>query len=143
MNLYFDSAYVATCYVNEPDSTPIRRVARDADQLCSSIWCLPEVACVFHRHVRETSLSVEQAGRLQKAFRLDRENGVWHVLPVTEDLLRRVEALVPKLPSSLLVRAGDAVHLVSARDAGFHDIWSNDRRLLAAAPYFDLKGRTA
>ena len=142
MNLYFDSAYVAKCYVNEPDSTPVRRVARDADQLCSSIWCLPEVACVFHRHVREKSLSVEQAGRLQRAFRLDRENSVWQLLPVTEDLLRRIEALVPKLPSSLLLRAGDAVHLVSARDAGFQDIWSNDRRLLAAAPHFDLKGRT-
>ena len=66
MSLYFDSAYVAKCYVNEPDSAPVRRVARDADQLCSSIWCVAEVACVLQRHVREKSLSVEQAGRLRR-----------------------------------------------------------------------------
>ena len=52
MNLYLDSAYVAKCYVNEPDSTAVRRLVRGAERLYSSIWCLAEVGCVLHRHVR-------------------------------------------------------------------------------------------
>jgi hypothetical protein len=31
---------------------------------------------------------------------------------------------------------------VSARDAGFSEIWSNDRHLLAAARHFGLRGRS-
>ena len=78
----------------EPDAAAVRRLARSADRLHSSIWCLAEVACVFHRHVREKSLTHEQAAQLQKAFQLDVEKRVWELLPVTEALLHRVETLV-------------------------------------------------
>jgi predicted nucleic acid-binding protein len=39
------------------------------------------------------------------------------------------------------LRAGDAIHIVSAVEAGFNEIWTNDRHLLAAAAHFGLKGR--
>lgn len=46
------------------------------------------------------------------------------------------------LPATAYLRAADAVHLVSALEAGFTEIWSNDRHLLAAAAYFGLQGRS-
>jgi predicted nucleic acid-binding protein len=38
----------------------------------------------------------------------------------------------------LFLLAGDAIHLAAAREAGFAEIWSNDRRLIQAAPAFGL-----
>ena len=80
--------------------------------------------------------------QLRQAFFEDIENGVWDLLPVSDGLLRKVDLAVRSLPAQTYVRAGDAIHLVSARDTGFSEIWSNDRRLLAAAPQFGLTGRS-
>jgi len=32
--------------------------------------------------------------------------------------------------------------LVTAADSGFREVWTNDRHMLAAAPYFELAGRS-
>lgn len=141
MSLYFDSAYVAKCYVNEADSGDVRRLAQD-QELHSSAWCLAELACVLHRHFREGSLSRREASKAQELFRGHVEEGRWTLLPVSISLLRDVESAMERLPPDVFLRAGDAVHLVSAREAGFTEIWSNDRRLLAAARHFGLKGRS-
>jgi predicted nucleic acid-binding protein len=64
------------------------------------------------------------------------------LLPVTNLILRRVELLTRTLATSIFLRAGDAIHIVSAVEAGFHEIWTNDRHLLAAAAHFGLQGRS-
>jgi predicted nucleic acid-binding protein len=38
--------------------------------------------------------------------------------------------------------AADALHLIIAQSQSEAEVWTNDRRLLAAAPYFGLAGRT-
>jgi predicted nucleic acid-binding protein len=50
---------------------------------------------------------------------------------------------VATLPPAVFLRAGDAVQLVSALEAGEPEVWTNDRRMLAAAPHFGLVGRSA
>ena len=142
MSLYLDTAYIAKCYLNEPDALRVRRVVREADQLVSSALCLPEMACLFHRRVREGALLSGEAGELERSFRADVDKGVWSLLPVSEVLLRSVATRMRKLPRETLLRAGDAIHLVTAQEGGFSEIWSNDRRLLAAAPFFNLEGRS-
>ena len=57
MKLYFDTAYVAKCYLNEPDRAAVRKLARKADTLYSSSLCSAEFACVLRRHLREGSLT--------------------------------------------------------------------------------------
>ena len=143
MSVYLDSAYVAKCYVEESDSVRVRKLARREEEIHSSAWCLAEVSCTLHRHVREGSLTIEQASKLAVVFRADVDNGVWFLLPVSEALLRKVGVAMQSLPADVYVRVGDAVHLVSARDGGFTEIWTNDRHLLNAAPHFGLRGRTA
>jgi predicted nucleic acid-binding protein len=142
VSLYLDSAYIAKCYVDEPDSGKVRRLVRAERELHSSAWCLAEVACTLRRHVREGSLTAEQASQLAAMFRADVDAGVWLLLPVSEALLGSVEVAVRNLAGGVFLRAGDAVHLVSARQAGFSEIWSNDRRFLKAAPHFGLRGRS-
>lgn len=140
--MYLDSAYLAKYYVNERDSVAVRHAIRSASSRVSSIWAIAEVTCVFHRHVREGSISATHAHTLLHRFLGHIEDGTWKVAPVTDTLLRRVSFLVARLPAGVFLRAGDAVHLTTAADEGEAEIWTNDRHLLAAAPYFGLNGRT-
>jgi predicted nucleic acid-binding protein len=140
--MYFDTAYLAKCYLNEVDARAVRKLASSATGLYSSSWCIPEFACVLHRHIRESRLSQDQARHIRDIFREDVRNGVWSLLPLTEHFLSRVDATVTELPASVHMRAGDAIHLAAAKDAGFDEIWSNDRLLLKAAPSFGLLGKS-
>jgi predicted nucleic acid-binding protein len=140
--MYLDSAYIAKFYVNEPDAGRVRTLIAGADSLVSSAWCLSEVACVLHRHLREGWLNAAQARALAEAFRDHVDAGFWNLIPVSDRLLRRMTLLVGSVPRNIYIRAGDAVHLASAQDLGEPEIWTNDRHLLAAAPHFGLRGRS-
>ena len=142
MRLYFDTAYVAKCYLNETDAKAVRKLATRADGLYSSAWCIPELACVFQRQLRESRLSKSRVAQSRSLFLQDVGNGVWSLLPLSDSFLHRVQTLVADLPSSLYLRAGDAIHLAAAQGAGFSEIWSSDRRLLGAAAAFGLTGRS-
>ena len=140
--MYLDSAYIAKFYVNERDSGPVRELIGAAESLVSSAWSLGEVTCVFHRHMREGNLSSSQCHELAQAFLKHVEEGVWTLIPASEPLLKRMSALVSVAPREVYLRAGDAVHLTTARDLGEREIWTNDRHMLAAAPHFGLKPRS-
>jgi len=141
--MYLDSAYIAKFYVNEPDADRVRALIRQADSLVSSAWCLNEVACVMHRHMREGWLSPAQSRALTNAFLKHVDAGFWFLAPLTGRLLRRASLLVSAAPRNVYLRAGDAAHLTTAQDLGEQEIWTNDRHLLAAAPHFGLLGRSA
>jgi len=140
--MYLDSAYIAKFYVNESDSPAVRRLIAQANRLVSSAWAIGEVACVFHRHMRQGSLNSRQFRELLKAFLDHVDAGVWTMIPVSGPLLRRMATLVRSAPAGIFLRAGDAVHLATARDLGESEIWTNDRRMLAAAEHFHLEGRS-
>jgi predicted nucleic acid-binding protein len=141
--MYLDSAYVAKYYVNEPDATRVRKLIESADSLISSAWSMAEVSCVFHRYLRQGDLSAKQFQMLSREFRAHVDSELWTLVPVTASLIRRVTSLVATLPPAVFLRAGDAVQLVSALEAGEPDVWTNDRHMLAAAPHFGLVGRSA
>jgi predicted nucleic acid-binding protein len=142
LKLYFDTAYVAKCYLNETDSDEVRKLAYGSSGLCSSSWSIPEMACVFQRQIREFKVPTGQIIRAREFFLQDIQSGIWSLLPLSEHFLFRVSSLVSALSPSQYLRAGDAVHLVTAQEAGFTEIWSNDRRLLKAAPAFGLTGKS-
>ncbi len=142
MKLYFDTAYVAKCYLNEPDHRAVRRLARRADGLFSSSLCLAEFACILHRHVCQATLAEKDAAALRAFFLEDVRNNVWELIPVTSLLLHQVESRVSRLAARVFLRAGDAIHLVSASGAGFTELWTSDRRLLEACEHFGLAGRS-
>ena len=141
--MYLDSAYLAKYYLNEPDSVAVRAAIGRAQVRVSSIWVIPEMTCIFHRHVREGVLSATHARSLLDTFLQHVDHGIWNVVPVTDALLRRCSTIVSALPSGVFLRAGDAVHLTTASALGEHEVWTNDRHLLAAAPHFGLMGRSA
>ena len=141
--MYIDSAYIAKFYLNETDSAPVREAIAAAGSRVTSAWAVAEVTCTFHRKVREKMLADWQARELIEAFREHVQAELWTLVPVTERLLLNLAAQMKSLPQNAFVRAGDAMHLVTASDLGETEIWTNDRHLLAAAPYFGLTGRSA
>ncbi len=141
--MYLDSAYIAKCYLNEPDAKSVRTLVAGRLGLTSSAWCLAEMACIFQRHVREGSLTRAQGMRLRKLFQGDATSGIWNLVPVSGSVLEEVGHRIARLRPDVYLRAGDAVHLVTAKEAGFHEVWTNDRHMLAAAAHFGLAGRSA
>jgi predicted nucleic acid-binding protein len=142
MILYCDSAYLAKCYLEDPDSGPVRELVWQADAVYSSALCIAEVSCALHRSVREKRVTRGEASQLRTTFFSDVALGIVRMIPVTETVLRAVESTVATLPTALFLRAGDAVHLASARHEGFSELWSNDRHMLKAAPHFGITGRS-
>jgi predicted nucleic acid-binding protein len=142
LRLYFDTAYLAKCYWNEPDGRMVRELAQQAEGLYSSSICIAEMACLAHRKVREGPVTEAEAAIRRDLFLDDLSSGVIIATPVTERLLRRVEMVTRALPSTCYLRTFDALHLVTAADTGFVEIWTNDRHMLAAAPHFGLRGRS-
>jgi predicted nucleic acid-binding protein len=92
--------------------------------------------------VREGAISPREALVQRDLFLEDVEEGVWELLPVSDTLLREVERFTRTLPSECFLRAGDAIHLVTAMGAGFRELWTNDRHLKAAAVLSGLTGRS-
>jgi predicted nucleic acid-binding protein len=100
------------------------------------------MACLAHRKVREGPTTPADAVVRRDLFLDDLSNGVITAIPVTERLLRRVEAVTCALPRACYLRTFDALHLVTAADSGFTEIWTNDRHMLAAASHFGVAGRS-
>ena len=73
-------------------------------------------------------------------FEEDEAAGVWYWILVTSTLLRRACDRVRALRRQTFLRAGDAVHLVTASEHGYREIYTNDRHMLASARHFDLVG---
>src|ERR1019366_5658855 len=142
LRLYFDTAYLGKCYWNEPDGRSVWALARRSDGLSSSAICVAEMACLAHRKVREGPTTPADAVVRRDLFLDDLSNGVITAIPVTERILRRVEAVTRALPRPCSPLACSALHLVPATGSGLSEIWTNDRHMLASAPPFGLSGRS-
>ena len=138
--IYFDAAYIAKCYLNEPGADRVREVAYAADGLVSCELARLEFASILKRHVREGHLTRREVTAILKEFQEDEQNGVWQWLSVTSQLLEKTRAAVLKLPSTVFLRSGDALHLASAEEHGFGEVYTNDRHMLKAARHFHVTG---
>lgn len=140
--MYFDTSYIAKFYFNEPESARVRALVLRADALFSSFLAFAEFHAVLHRRLREGICSSNDARDLGARFSAHLKEGLWTLIPVNDALLRRTSALIMAAPRDVFIRTADAVHLTTARDLEDREVWTNDRHMLAAAPYFGLTGRS-
>lgn len=138
--IYFDAAYIAKCYLNEPGADQVREVAYAANGLASCELARLEFASILRRHARERHITRREMSAIVKEFEADEKTGVWRWHGVTPDLLEKARTAVLKLPDTVFVRAGDALHLTCAAEQNFQQVYTNDRHMLQAAPYFHLTG---
>lgn len=137
--IYFDTSYVAKCYLNETGSSAVRRLAQSEPALACSVYGHIEVASTFLRNLREGLLTEAHFKVVMRQFESDDRNGVWIWLPLTADLCRKAADRIKALPAATFIRAGDALHLTSAAENGLTEIYSSDRHLQTAASLFGLK----
>lgn len=138
--IYFDAAYIAKCYLNEPGADRVRQLAYGADGLGSCELARLEFASIVKRHLRERHVTRREATAVLKDFERDESDGVWHWFAVTSALVEKARDAVLLLPGRVFVRAGDALHLACAQEQGFTDVYTNDRHMLQAAKLFHLTG---
>jgi len=138
--IYFDAAYVAKCYLNEPGADQVREAAYAADGLASCELAKLELASILKRHVRERHVSRQEMRAILKDFEEDEQNGVWQWFGVTSGLLERARKAVLDIPGTVFLRAGDALHLACAEEHGFREVYTNDPHMLRAARHFHLTG---
>lgn len=79
---------------------------------------------------------------ISASFEQDVALGLWNLIPLTDVLLRATGSSLLNAPTQLFLRAGDSIHLTTARHAGEREIWTSDRHMLAAAKHFGLTGRS-
>ena len=137
--IYFDTSYVAKCYLNETGSSAVRQLAESQPALACSEYARIELTSTFLRSLREGLLTHAQFKIVLRQFERDDKSGIWIWLPVTSELCRKTAARIRARPKATFIRAGDALHLTTAAESGFAEIYSNDRHLLAAASLFGLK----
>ena len=138
--IYFDTAYIAKCYLPEAGAEKVQELARSSEGLCSCEWGRLEFFSVLHRHFREGRLSWANMRKVVDFFFEDEVDGVWTWLAVTPGLLHTAARRIMELPKTVFLRSGDAVHLNCAAENGMDMVYSNDRHLLASAKYFELEG---
>lgn len=139
--IYFDAAYIAKCYLNEPGADRVRELAQTAPGLASCEFARIEFFSVVQRHLREAHLTPSEAAAALSEFEQDERGGVWHWLPVHSRLVRETCARLRSLPRNTLIRAADALHLGCAVDNGFREIYTNDRRMLVCAARFRIEAK--
>ena len=137
--IYFDATYIVRCYLDEPGATEVRELIKQNVVACCTLG-QAEASAAFHRKLREGTLDPAQLAVVLKQFDADAAGSAFVWLPLGSGLITRVRKAFATLPSSTFLWASDAVHLVSARDTCFSEIYTNDRHMLAAAPHFGLSG---
>jgi len=140
--IYFDSCYLAKLYLLEPDSLRIRDHATAAGEVGCCITGWTELVATLHRHLREKRLTQREFDLLVSQVEQDVREGLWVSLPVTSELIQAQTARMAKLPSTVFLRAADALPLTCACGAGMKAIYSSARHPVAAAHHFGLKAIT-
>lgn len=103
---------------------------------------MAERATVSHRHLREGRASPGAIAQALRAFCMDAAEGAWVFEPVSDQIIESATRTILAMPTGLLLRASDAIHLATARHLGLTEVWTNDRRMLEAAPAFGVTGRS-
>lgn len=80
--MYFDTAYVAKFYLNEPGSEEVRNLATRVTTIRSSAWVIPELHSVLHRKIREGSIQIEDGWRVTAQFASHVDSRLWSLVPV-------------------------------------------------------------
>ena len=137
---YFDTAYLLKLYRPEHGSDAVRSHAATVDVIVCSLHGRAELIAAAHRKVREGTATPTHVDALLAQVAADQAAGALAWLPIIETHLDRVTAVFRRAPATVYLRAADALHLASAAAAGFPEIYSNDKHLLAAAPLFGLRG---
>ncbi len=137
--IYFDTSYVVRLFLEDSGWQKVRQLAA-TDRLACGLHGRAEVIAAFHRRFRGGAITQPDLHQLIGQFEQDCEAGAFHWLPLSSAVIARLTKVYSGLPKTTPLRAADALHLASAAENSFKEIYSNDIHQLAAAIHFHLRG---
>lgn len=137
--IYLDSTYLVRLYFEDAGYERVRQLAATDAVVCAHHG-RAEVASAFHRKLREGTVTARLFALALQEFVDECGTGAFKWLPLSEVIFERIEIVYRTLPASTFLRAADALHLSAAAENGLREIYSNDSKLLSAAPHFGLRG---
>ncbi|HEY2143118.1 MAG TPA: type II toxin-antitoxin system VapC family toxin [Candidatus Udaeobacter sp.] len=137
--IYLDSTYLVRLYFEHPGYERVRQLAVSGAIACAQHG-RAEVISAFHRKLRERTMTARSYKVTLQQFRDELRADAFRWLFLSDLVLERIELAYVNLPATTFLRAADALHLSAAAENGFHEIYSNDPKLLAAAAHFGLCG---
>lgn len=137
MTRHLDTSAFIPLYVNEAASPALRRwfAALDRHEVTPSRWTLTEFTSALGVRVRTNTVAENAARRAVAAFRVLAWRSLT-VVPTTPRGCDRAGDLL--LRFDLGLRAGDALHVAIAQNAGATVFATLDKRLAAAAAALGL-----
>ena len=139
-SLYFDSTYLCKLHWPEAGAADVMACAAGADESVVALHGEAEFYSAGHRKLREGSTSAATLSTVFAQFQADYAGGGIRFLQLTEAIIHRVFEVYSSASAQTYLRAADAIHLATAAEHGFAEIYSNDGHLLAAAPLLGLRG---
>ena len=135
--IYVDTGALVALIVNEARSAAVAKwYAASRAELVSAAWCVPEFASALGIKQRTHQLDAEQAlGAWERFGRLVAHD--LKLLPVEPAVFHRAAVLVLDAGSAL--RAGDALHLACAEQAGAKGVATLDEVMARNARRLKLK----
>ena len=136
---YFDSAYIAKFYVDEPESDAVRRLAESLGRVHCCALGRVEVARVFHRKWREGAFSEREFHEVSAQFTDDCTAGLWTWISLTDRVVMDAAESLRTMSKRITIRSADALHLACAREHGLRPVYTNDKHMIRAAPAFGIE----
>ncbi|MDB6126361.1 MAG: twitching motility protein PilT [Verrucomicrobia bacterium] len=137
--IYLDTSYIVRLYFEDRGFAAVRELAA-SDHVACALHGQAEAIGAFHRKLREGAISPKAFRALLAQFDAERKAAAIHWFPANHETLDLIREVYARLPASVFLRAGDALHLATAALHGHRVIYSNDSHLLAATTHFGLKG---
>lgn len=140
--IYFDTSYLVRLYYDDPGAEKVRSLAV-TDNIACAAHGKAEMIAAFHRKLREGAISQASYAALLGQVRAHDKAGAFQWLSAGPETYYKISEIYAHLPATIFLRAADALHLVTAAQAGFRHVYSNDVHVLGAATHFGIEGRNS
>jgi uncharacterized protein len=136
--VFCDTSTIFKYYTAEAESDAVRTQLDEAEEVALSELARVEVISAFYRRLRERLWSREQFLRIVGQFEQDDFQRKWEWLPVDNAIIRYAAGIFIKLPDNTPLRASDSVHIATALEGDYNEIYTHDERQARAAEALGL-----
>lgn len=125
--IYLDTSVIVALLANETNAPAIRQwyAKNDAAQFVTADWSVTEFSTALSLKVRTKQISLKQAKAIQKVFDAFTDGGL-RLVAVSRHAFQHGASLIQSINA---LRAGDALHLAVALEAGVKEFATLDRLL--------------
>src|ERR1700751_266552 len=136
--IFCDTSTLAKYYVPEAETDAVQRHLDGEDQVMASELARVELMAVFHRRLREGKWKKNEFQAVVRQFFKDETARYWHWVPIGGDIVEGAVSAFTSLPESLFLRSVDCLHLVTAVNENYDEIFTHARHQQKAASAFGL-----